>query len=145
MGRHDTGPVPRPQRAGVGMQGTLLLGSLPSSHQETGPPMILTTTDTVDGKRVVAYLGVVSADVVLGSNMFKDFFASVRDWVGGRVASYEKVFADAKREAMEDLAARAKELGADAVIGIDLDYQTVGGDNKTLLMVAANGTAVKLG
>jgi uncharacterized protein YbjQ (UPF0145 family) len=107
--------------------------------------MILTTTHTVDGKRVVAYLGVVSADVVLGSNMFRDFFASVRDWVGGRVASYEKIFADAKREAMDDLAARAKEMGADAVIGIDLDYQTVGGDNKTLLMVAANGTAVKLG
>ncbi len=107
--------------------------------------MILTTTGTVDGKRIATYLGVVSSDVVLGSNVFKDFFASIRDWVGGRVGSYEKVFADAKREALAELELRAKELGADAVIGIDLDYQTIGGDSKMLLMVAANGTAVKLG
>jgi len=107
--------------------------------------MILSTTDSIDGKRIAAYLGVVSADVVLGSNVFKDFFASVRDWVGGRVGSYEKVFADGKRMALEDLQARAKELGADAIVGIDLEYQTIGGDSKMLLMVAANGTAVKLG
>ncbi|MBI1245437.1 MAG: heavy metal-binding domain-containing protein [Alphaproteobacteria bacterium] len=107
--------------------------------------MIVTTTDTVEGRRVATYLGVVSSDVVLGSNVFKDFFASVRDWVGGRVGSYEKVFADAKKSALEELQARAKELGADAVVGVDLDYQTIGGDSKMLLMVAANGTAVKLG
>jgi uncharacterized protein YbjQ (UPF0145 family) len=107
--------------------------------------MILSTTDGVDGKRVAAYLGVISADVVLGSNMFRDFFASVRDWVGGRVGSYEKIFADAKNEALAELEKKAAALGADAVIGIDLDYQTVGGDTKTLLMVSANGTAVKFG
>lgn len=107
--------------------------------------MILTTTESVEGKRITGYLGVVSADVVLGSNVFKDFFASVRDWVGGRVGSYEKVFAEAKQEALAELQTRAKELGADAVVGIDLDYQTIGGDSKMLLMVAANGTAVKLG
>jgi uncharacterized protein YbjQ (UPF0145 family) len=107
--------------------------------------MILTTTPSVEGKSVTAHLGIVSADVVLGSNVFKDFFASIRDWVGGRVASYEKVFADAKRMALEELEAKAKEMGADAVVGVDLEYQTLGGDTKMLLMVAANGTAVKLG
>ena len=104
--------------------------------------MIVTTTDTVDGKRVTAYLGVISADVVMGSNAIRDFFASVRDWVGGRAGSYEKVLASARREAVEELAEKAAKLGADAVIGVDLDYQSVGG---TMLMVAANGTAVKLG
>jgi uncharacterized protein YbjQ (UPF0145 family) len=104
--------------------------------------MIITTTDAVEGKRVVAYLGVISADVVMGSNAIRDFFASVRDWVGGRAGSYEKVLADARREAVEELAEKAAKLGADAVIGVDLDYQSVGG---TMLMVAANGTAVKLG
>jgi uncharacterized protein YbjQ (UPF0145 family) len=107
--------------------------------------MIMTTTDNIDSRRVTAYLGVVSADIVLGSNMFRDFFASVRDWVGGRVGSYEKIYADAKAEALVELQKRAAELGADAVLGIDLDYQTIGGDSKTLLMVSANGTAVKLG
>jgi uncharacterized protein YbjQ (UPF0145 family) len=104
--------------------------------------MIITTTDGVEGKRVTAYLGVISADVVMGSNAIRDFFASVRDWVGGRAGSYEKVLADARREAVEELAEKAAKLGADAVIGVDLDYQSVGG---TMLMVAANGTAVKLG
>jgi len=104
--------------------------------------MIMTTTDSIQGRPTTAYLGIVSADVVLGSNMFRDFFASVRDWVGGRVGSYEKIFADAKREALEEMVARAAKLGADAVIGVDLEYQSVGG---TMLMVAANGTAVKLG
>lgn len=104
--------------------------------------MIITTTESVEGRRVAAYLGVVSADVVMGSNAIRDFFASVRDWVGGRAGSYEKVLADARREALEELAQRAAKLGANAVIGVDLDYQSVGG---TMLMVAANGTAVKLG
>ncbi|MBL8653758.1 MAG: YbjQ family protein [Alphaproteobacteria bacterium] len=104
--------------------------------------MIVTTTDAVEGKRVTAYLGVISADVVMGSNAIRDFFASVRDWVGGRAGSYEKVLADARREAVEELTEKAAKLGADAVIGVDLDYQSVGG---TMLMVAANGTAVKLG
>jgi uncharacterized protein YbjQ (UPF0145 family) len=104
--------------------------------------MLITTTDTIEGRRVVAYLGVVASDVVMGSNAIRDFFASVRDWVGGRAGSYEKVLADARNEAIEELAERAAKLGADAVIGVDFDYQSVGG---TMLMVAANGTAVKLG
>jgi uncharacterized protein YbjQ (UPF0145 family) len=104
--------------------------------------MLITTTDSVEGRRVVAYLGVVASDVVMGSNAIRDFFASVRDWVGGRAGGYEKVLADARAEAIEELAARASKLGADAVIGVDFDYQSVGG---SMLMVAANGTAVKLG
>jgi uncharacterized protein YbjQ (UPF0145 family) len=107
--------------------------------------MLMTTTDSIEGRKATQYLGVVSADIVLGSNMFRDFFASVRDWVGGRVGSYEKIYTDAKAEALAELEKRAAALGADAVIGIDLDYQTIGGDSKTLLMVSANGTAVKLG
>jgi uncharacterized protein YbjQ (UPF0145 family) len=107
--------------------------------------MILTTTDSVEGQKIVQYLGIISADVVMGTNFMRDFFASVRDVVGGRSGSYEKVFAEAKQEALDDLAEKATALGANAVIGIDLDYEIIGGDQKTLLMVTANGTAVKLG
>lgn len=104
--------------------------------------MLITTTDTVEGRRAVAYLGIVAADVVMGSNAIRDFFASIRDFVGGRAGSYEKVLADARAEALEELAEKAAKLGADAVIGVDFEYQSVGG---SMLMVAANGTAVKLG
>jgi uncharacterized protein YbjQ (UPF0145 family) len=107
--------------------------------------MILSTTDSIDGQKIVQYIGVISADVVMGTNFMRDFFASVRDVVGGRSGSYEKVFTEAKQEALSDLAEKAKEMGANAVVGIDIDYEIIGGDNKTLLMVTANGTAVKLG
>lgn len=107
--------------------------------------MITTTTDCVEGRSVTGYLGVVAGEAVMGTNIFRDFFASVRDVVGGRVGSYEKVLKDAKREALEDLTEEARKLGADAVLGVDLDYEVVGGDNKTMLIVSANGTAVKLG
>ncbi len=106
--------------------------------------MILTTTDTVEGRKVATYLGIVAADAVMGTNMFRDMFAKVRDVVGGRVRGYEKVFADAKQEALNDLAEKAKELGADAIVGIDLDYEVISADDKSILMVSANGTAVKL-
>ncbi|MEQ9327557.1 MAG: YbjQ family protein [Rhodospirillales bacterium] len=107
--------------------------------------MIMTTTDLVEGRTVTSYLGVVAGEAVMGTNIFRDFFASVRDVVGGRVGSYEKVLKDAKREALDDLAEEARKLGANAVLGVDLDYEVVGGDNKTMLIVSANGTAVKLG
>lgn len=107
--------------------------------------MILTTTDSIEGRKITTYLGIVAAEVMMGTNLFRDMFAKVRDVVGGRVGSYEKVFAEAKKEALEDLAAKAKELGADAVVGIDLDYEILGADDKTMLHVSANGTAVKLG
>lgn len=108
--------------------------------------MILTTTDSIEGKKITAYLGVVSGETVMGTNIFKDFFAGVRDIVGGRTKSYEGVLSDAKKEALDDLAKSAAALGADAVVGIDLDYESIGGSSdRTLLMVTANGTAVKLG
>ncbi len=107
--------------------------------------MIMTTTDSVEGRRIIGYLGVVSGETVMGTNIFKDFFAGVRDIVGGRTKSYEGVLNDAKQEALQDLANAAAKLGADAVVGIDLDYEAIGGGgDRTLLMVTANGTAVKL-
>jgi uncharacterized protein YbjQ (UPF0145 family) len=104
--------------------------------------MIITTTDTVDGRRVTAYLGVVSGDAIVGANIFRDFFAGIRDIIGGRAGGYEKALAGAKQAAIEDLIEEATALGADAVVGIDLDYESVG---DSMLMVSANGTAVKLG
>ncbi len=106
--------------------------------------MIVTTTDSVEGSRVVQYLGIVSGDAVLGTNIFKDLFASVRDIVGGRSASYEKLLQEGKEQALADMAERARVLGADAIVAVDLDYEVIGGDSKTLLMVCVNGTAVKL-
>lgn len=105
--------------------------------------MIVTTTDQVDGKQVSEYTGIVSGEAILGANLFKDFFAGIRDVVGGRSGAYEKEFRKAKEAALDDMIENAKELGADAVIGVDLDYEVIGGDQKTMLMVSANGTAVK--
>jgi uncharacterized protein YbjQ (UPF0145 family) len=107
--------------------------------------MIVTTTNAVEGRPVTGYLGVVHGCAVMGSNVFRDFFAGIRDVVGGRVGSYETVVADAKEAAMADLLARAEALRADAVIGVSFDHDSIGGDNKTILMVSATGTAVRLG
>ena len=107
--------------------------------------MIVTTTESIDGARIASYLGIVSGDAVLGTNIFKDLFASVRDIVGGRAGAYERVLQEGKELAIADMIARAKDLGADAVVGVDLEYQVIGGDNKTLLLVSVNGTAVTLG
>jgi len=107
--------------------------------------MILTTTGTIDGKRVVGYLGIVTGESIMGTNIFKDLFASVRDIVGGRSAAYEEEMAKARDMALMEMRARAERLGADAVIGIHLDTEAIGGDSRTLLMVTATGTAVKLG
>lgn len=105
--------------------------------------MLLTTTNTVEGKRVVHYYGVVSGETIIGANIFRDFFASIRDIVGGRFSSYEQVLREAKATALKELQDEAAALGANAVIGIDLDYETVGG-NGSMLMVTASGTAVYL-
>ena len=105
--------------------------------------MLLTTTNTVEGKRVVHYYGVVSGETIIGANIFRDFFASIRDIVGGRSSSYEQVLREAKATALKELQDEAAALGANAVIGIDLDYGTVGG-NASMLMVTASGTAVYL-
>jgi len=107
--------------------------------------MLLTTTETVQGRIVASYLGIVSGDAVMGTNLFRDMFAGIRDIVGGRSGSYEKELRNAKDAALDALTAEAEALGADAVIAIDLDYEVIGGDRSTMLMVSANGTAVRLG
>ena len=106
--------------------------------------MIGTTTNGVEGRRVTDYLGVVHGSAVMGSNLFRDFFAGIRDVVGGRVGSYETVLTDAKDAALADLMSLAEALGADAIIGVSFDHDSIGGDSKTILMVSATGTAVRL-
>lgn len=106
--------------------------------------MIVTTTPAIDGSRIVQYLGIVSGDAVMGSNILSDMFASVRDIVGGRAGAYESLLQKAKDLATADMIERAKSLGADAVVGVDVDYEVIGGDSKTLLLVSVNGTAVLL-
>jgi uncharacterized protein YbjQ (UPF0145 family) len=105
--------------------------------------MILTTTPTVDGRSIVEYRGIVTGEAILGANIFKDLFAGIRDIVGGRAGAYEQELAKARTIAMDELAQAAERVGADAVVGIDLDYETVG--QGSMLMVTASGTAVRLG
>ena len=106
--------------------------------------MILTTTPTIEGRPVRTYLGIVTGEVIVGANIFSDIFASVRDIVGGRSGAYENALRDARQQALAELQAEAADLGADAVIAIDLDYEVLGA-NGSMLMVTASGTAVKLG
>lgn len=105
--------------------------------------MIVTTTDGIEGHTVTAYKGVVSGEAIIGANIFRDIFAGIRDIVGGRSGSYEKVLRDAKEAAMGDMTEQAMALGADAIVAVDLDYQVLGKENG-MLMVVANGTAVSL-
>jgi uncharacterized protein YbjQ (UPF0145 family) len=105
--------------------------------------MILATTHSLEDKKIVEYLGIVAGEAIIGANLFKDLFASITDIVGGRSGSYERVLREAKDSALLELEERARRLGADAVIGIDLDYESIG-SNGSMLMVSANGTAVKL-
>jgi uncharacterized protein YbjQ (UPF0145 family) len=105
--------------------------------------MILTTTPSVDGRAVGEYLGLVVGEAILGANIVRDLFAGVRDIVGGRSAAYEEELRKARGIAMSEMASEAEALGADAVVGIDLDYETVG--NGSMLMVTVSGTAVRLG
>jgi uncharacterized protein YbjQ (UPF0145 family) len=107
--------------------------------------MIITTTDGVEGRRIVAYLGIVAGEAVMGTNIFRDMFAGIRDIVGGRSGSYEKELRKARTVALEEMAEQAGELGADAIVSVDVDYETIGGDQKSMLMVSVNGTAVKFG
>ncbi|MBL9166992.1 MAG: heavy metal-binding domain-containing protein [Verrucomicrobiales bacterium] len=104
--------------------------------------MTLTTTPTIEGRPVTQYLGIVTGEAIIGANVFRDIFAGIRDFVGGRSGSYEKVLGDARRAAMEEMERQARELGADGVVGIDLDYEVLGAQNG-MLMVTTSGTAVK--
>ena len=104
--------------------------------------MIQSTTPTIEGRTIQSYRGVVTGEAILGANIFRDFFAGIRDIVGGRSAAYEKELNKARRIAFEEMTERAQELGANAIVGIDIDYETVG--QGSMLMVAVSGTAVTL-
>ncbi len=105
--------------------------------------MIFTTTPTLEGRSIRRYHGVVTGEAILGANIFKDLFAGIRDIVGGRSATYERELRRARDIALAELGEQAEELGANAVVGIDLDYETVGGQG-SMLMVSASGTAVSI-
>lgn len=107
--------------------------------------MILSTTDTIQGSQVEAYLGIVTAEVVYGSNALRDFFAGIRDFVGGRTGSYERVFERGQQEAIAELEKRATKLGANAVVAIRVDTDTINIDESgALMLITATGTAVRL-
>ena len=105
--------------------------------------MIITTTPTIEGRTIVEYKGVVFGEVIVGVNLFKDLAASIRDLIGGRSNTYEKELINARETALNELQSRARALGADAVVGIDIDYEVLGQDGG-MMMVTASGTAVKL-
>jgi uncharacterized protein YbjQ (UPF0145 family) len=105
--------------------------------------MIITTTTAIEGRPVQDYLGVVAGEAILGANIFRDLFAGIRDIVGGRSGSYEQVLRDGRATALAELEDEAVRLGANAIIGVDLDYETVGPDG-SMLMVTASGTAVRI-
>jgi uncharacterized protein YbjQ (UPF0145 family) len=107
--------------------------------------MILTTTDVIQGTVVQSYLGVVTAQVVYGSNFLRDFFAGIRDIIGGRTASYERLFEEGQQKALNELEQRARRLGANAVVGIEIDTGTINVDQSgVLLLITASGTAVRV-
>ncbi|WP_121353558.1 heavy metal-binding domain-containing protein [Flavisolibacter nicotianae] len=105
--------------------------------------MLLTTTPTIEGRPIREYLGIVTAETIIGANIVKDLFAGIRDIVGGRSGTYERVIEQARVNALQELEAKAAQMGADAVVGIDLDFETVGSGG-SMLMVVASGTAVRL-
>ena len=103
--------------------------------------MILSTTPTIEGRTIREYKGVVTGETIIGANIVKDFFAGIRDIVGGRSGSYEKVLREAKDTSMQEMMQRAEAMGANAIVGIDIDYETIGETN-SMLMVTTSGTAV---
>lgn len=105
--------------------------------------MIQSTTPTLEGKTITAYLGVVTGEAILGANIFKDFFAGIRDIVGGRSAAYEEELEKARKLAFAEMDQQAQDLGANAIVAIDIDYETVGAQG-SMLMVSVSGTAVRL-
>ena len=103
----------------------------------------VTTTPTIEGKPIQEYLGIVTGEVIVGANLFRDLFANIRDIVGGRSGSYERILRDAREQAIEELQAECVSRGGNAVVGVDLDYEVIG-DTGSMLMVSASGTAVKV-
>lgn len=106
--------------------------------------MIMTTTNDLKGYEIHEYFGIVTGEAILGANIFKDFFASIRDIVGGRSGAYEEELRKARQIALQDMHQEAESLGADAIVGVDLDYESIGMRGGTMLMVSASGTAVKV-
>ena len=105
--------------------------------------MLIITTHTIEGKKITKYFGLVSGEAILGANIFKDLFAGIRDIVGGRSAAYEKELRKAKEIAVSEMSEEAQRLGANAVVAVDLDYETLGSGGGGMLMVSASGTAVQ--
>lgn len=105
--------------------------------------MLVITTSSVEGKKITKYIGIVNGEAIIGANAVKDFFAGVRDVVGGRAGAYEQSLREAKSIALREMMDQAQHLGANAIIGVDLDYQAIG-SNGSMIMVSANGTAVVL-
>lgn len=105
--------------------------------------MIVTTTSVLPDHHIDSYLGIVTGEAILGANVFKDFFAGIRDIVGGRSAAYERELSKARQIALEEMEAEATQRGANAVVGVDIDYETIGTGNGSMLMVTTSGTAVR--
>ena len=105
--------------------------------------MITTTTNTIEGRRIYQYLGLVTGEAIMGANVLRDFMASITDFVGGRSGTYESKFAEARATALQELQEEAQRQGANAIVGIDIDYEVLGANNG-MLMVTATGTAVKI-
>jgi uncharacterized protein YbjQ (UPF0145 family) len=105
--------------------------------------MITTTTPDIQGRTIEQYLGIVSSEVIIGANVIKDIFAGLRDFFGGRSVTYEKVLEEARNNALAELVQRATMMGANAIVGVDLDFETIG-SNGSMLMVVASGTAVRI-
>lgn len=105
--------------------------------------MLVTTTDSVEGRRVVSYLGVVTGEAILGVNVFRDLFSGIRDIIGGRAGGYQNALRDAREAAFADMSDAAQALGANAILAVDVDYEVLGKENG-MLMVSVNGTAVRL-
>ncbi len=103
--------------------------------------MLITTTSTIEGKQITQYIGLVNGEAIIGANLVKDFFSSIRDVVGGQTGAYVQALREAKSIALKEMVDQATRLGANTIIGVDLDYQTIGA-NGAMLMVSANGTAV---
>ena len=114
-----------------------------ATHNKSKNPMIVTTSNNIEGHRIVGYKGVVTGEAIIGANIFKDFFASITDVIGGRSSSYERSLRKAREIALREMEEAAHRNGGNAVIGVDLDYETIGKDG-SMLMVSASGTAVEI-
>ncbi len=104
--------------------------------------MILSTTPNLEGKKIVNYVGVVTGEAILGANFFRDLLAGITDFIGGRSGAYEQSLNEAREIAMHEMNQKAQAMGANAIVGIDIDYESIGGTDKSMLMVTCSGTAV---